>query len=93
MCGFSINARDPFRLPEEEHEQRIGPFYNFDPKRLVDQDNDGFYEYLPPDSKMPYVYFAQTTTARFLNRARQAVAWPLRITIRIQRGNCPKAFK
>ncbi len=68
LGGFSRNPSQPFEgqpldgsgrpLP-----QRLQGVYDFDPLRLVDQDDDGWYEYVPSygaggiDQRPPYVYF------------------------------------
>ena len=35
--------------------------FDFKEDRLVDSDSDGFYEYLPPAGKTPYVYFCRSS--------------------------------
>lgn len=55
MVGFSKNPIDPMSLGGN----RVGPFFEFRPERLVDADQDGFPEYLSPiqGSTKPYLYF------------------------------------
>ena len=55
MIGFSADPKNPF---DTTNESRIGPFFDFDPKRL--QDEHGLPVYLPPNKisqSDPYVYF------------------------------------
>jgi prepilin-type N-terminal cleavage/methylation domain-containing protein len=61
LAGFSANADNPFLHPTIQP-QRTSKFYDFDPTRLVDRDNDGWFEYIPEMASAtgetpPYVYF------------------------------------
>jgi len=60
--GFSTNSRDPTRLDTD----RIGPFYKFESKRLV-QGTNGFYSYKDPYGT-PYAYFSSYKTPNGYNR-------------------------
>lgn len=70
--GFALNAAKPFWqggtnytgfTPSQQSDaQRTKPIFPFDPRRLVDYDQDGWWEYLPPggttEGNTPsYVYF------------------------------------
>lgn len=67
VSGFSTDPKNPFWKPGEPNnvpqgEQRMEPFFQFDPTRLVDRDNDGWPEYVPKGTPAsgemaPYVYF------------------------------------
>ncbi len=55
MIGFSADAKSPF---DTTNERRIGPFFDFEPKRL--RDEGGLPVYLPRNDNSqsdPYVYF------------------------------------
>ena len=55
MIGFSATPDNPF---DTANASRIGPFFDFDPKRL--RDEGGLLVYLPPNEKSqsdPYVFF------------------------------------
>lgn len=64
--GFSPNPANPF----SSGGNRVGPFFDFDPARLVDVDGDGAPEYLDPlpGQTRPYVY-ASSYEGRGYNRA------------------------
>ena len=55
--GFSSNEAQPFTLKDKS---RVGPFFKFDPSRLVHTDTDGFFEYKDPmpDQTQPYIYLS-----------------------------------
>lgn len=57
MIGFSGNPANPFTAAGDN---RVGPFYEFRPDRLVDVDGDGMPEYADPvaPNKAPYLYAA-----------------------------------
>lgn len=68
IFGFHRDADDPMRRDVKQAEAvdplryRTDPFYQFDETRLVDQDDDGWLEYLPLPVKgsgidAPFVYF------------------------------------
>ena len=55
LIGFSVDPENPF---DATHSSRIGPFFDFDLKRL--RSEGGLLVYLPPNGKPesdPYVYF------------------------------------
>jgi len=54
--GFSANPRNPFASGGT----RVGPFYEFDSSRLVDTNNNGFYELIDtlPNQTTPYFYLS-----------------------------------
>lgn len=64
--GFSADPQSPF-LPrananpsDPQQPQRQPRLYEFDPRRLVDRDGDGWWEYVqdqPSEVMPPYVYF------------------------------------
>lgn len=58
--GFSTNPTDPLSRssPSSLQGSRKGPFYNFDPSRLIDLDSDQMPEYKDsfPSQTMPYLY-------------------------------------
>lgn len=64
--GFSADPQSPF-LPrantdptDPQQPQRLPRLYEFDPRRLVDRDGDGWWEYVqdqPSEVMPPYVYF------------------------------------
>lgn len=70
VAGFTLNPAKPFwdgdltysnSPASQSGAQRTKP-YPFDPRRLVDYDGDGWWEYLPPGGTTdgntpPYVYF------------------------------------
>lgn len=68
LVGFSKNPQNPFGPTSGNRE---GPFYEFNPGRLIDIDSDGIQEYRDPipGQSSPYLYFAngyrvrQDTTA------------------------------
>jgi prepilin-type N-terminal cleavage/methylation domain-containing protein len=67
LVGFSKSPFDPF---VSTGDNRIGPFYRFEPDRLVDQDGDGFYEYASlqaenPDTDDPIVYVSDNNGAGY----------------------------
>jgi prepilin-type N-terminal cleavage/methylation domain-containing protein len=66
LLHLEMFAADPANPLSHESdnggEQRIAPFFDFDETRLVDNDNDGWPEYVPPGKSLtgrpaPYVYF------------------------------------
>jgi len=67
LFGFNKDPGAPLKrsLPEEDGDPRAtrtGVLFDFDRKRLVDQDADGWWEYLPTPPKngapgAPFVYF------------------------------------
>ncbi len=62
LLGFRADPSNPFvALPIDPQLINSGgwtkPKFDFVQTRLVDQDGDGWYEYLPPNSNVPYVYF------------------------------------
>ena len=61
--GFSADPQDPF---DAANAKRIGPIFDFDPKRLCDQ--GGLLVYLPPNGNSqsdPYVYFRADTKGEY----------------------------
>jgi prepilin-type N-terminal cleavage/methylation domain-containing protein len=60
--GFHLNPTSPFSTAAGAS-QRTPPSFQFDQTRLYDEDNDGFFEFYPPqkssqgDGVPPYVYF------------------------------------
>ncbi len=54
--GFSKNPALPF---DHEASNRVGPFIEFDTKRLTDVDADGFHEYCDPIRGMPFLYVSR----------------------------------
>lgn len=72
--GFSTNPNNPFIIPSTALAippgSRKGPFFQFDPNRLVDVDGDGFPEYLDtlPDQTVPYQYFSSYGGTGYLPR-------------------------
>ncbi len=54
--GFSKNPSQPF---SQTGTNRVAPFFDFVPSRLVDKDGDGFWEYVDPipSQSSPYLYF------------------------------------
>lgn len=74
LTGFRLDPASPFYDPVQRQnvlasdtsQQRSPPMFPFDPRRLVDYDQDGWYEYLPPGGTQesnapPYVYFDSTS--------------------------------
>ena len=67
LFGFHTDVTNPFRLDSGTGANiayRMTPLLDFDETRLVDQDQDGWYEYVPRGSVQgtngktpPYVYF------------------------------------
>jgi prepilin-type N-terminal cleavage/methylation domain-containing protein len=60
VAGFSAEPSDPFSLAGS----RLPVLFEFDQQRLVDYDQDGWLEYLPPagdPGRPPYVYFDAAT--------------------------------
>jgi prepilin-type N-terminal cleavage/methylation domain-containing protein len=68
LLGFVPSAKSPFiegvNNPAQMYQAianrtmwQAKTYFPFDEARLVDQDNDGWYEYLPKYSSAPYVYF------------------------------------
>ncbi len=60
IAGFSADAADPFSLGGS----RLPGLFEFDQDRLVDYDQDGWLEYIPPSGdpgRPPYVYFDAAT--------------------------------
>ncbi len=60
LRNFSANPSNP--IEGKAQAKRLTSFYDFSPDRLVDRDNDGWYEYVPPGNTgsgnpPPYVYF------------------------------------
>lgn len=58
LAGFSASPSDPFSFSTA----RLPTPFEFDERRLVDYDNDGWFEYIPPGNfantvMPPYVYF------------------------------------
>jgi hypothetical protein len=62
--GFSVNRSNP-TTPGGD---RIGPLYDFDPKRLVDFHHNGFYSYLDPYGQKPYAFFSSYRQRNGYNR-------------------------
>lgn len=67
LLGFRAPSQDPF-VRACELQSNPGAFnstsgwisastFEFDDSRLADKDEDGWYEYYPPGSDVPYVYF------------------------------------
>ena len=56
LIGFSKDPSNPF---SQSGSNRIKPFFDFVPDRLVNKDNDGFREYVDPipSQTSPYLYF------------------------------------
>jgi prepilin-type N-terminal cleavage/methylation domain-containing protein len=59
VTGFSLNPTNPLGSGG----QRSTPLFQFDQSRLVDIDNDGFWEYLPDGMTLPYIYFDSSSYA------------------------------
>lgn len=62
IAGFSADSADPFSLVGS----RLPRLFEFDQERLIDYDQDGWLEYLPPGGdagRPPYVYFDGPTYA------------------------------
>jgi Tfp pilus assembly major pilin PilA len=59
LIGFYTDPTNPFKLDLTGNNitARSPPLYDFDDDRLVDNDNDGWYEYAPAVDAPPYVYF------------------------------------
>jgi len=63
LFGFHNSATNPFLIdPLGQELSRQAQSFQFEEARLVDQDNDGWLEYVPPGSPVgspspPYVYF------------------------------------
>ena len=57
QIGFSKSNTSPF---SQVGANRIKPFFDFLPARMVDKDGDGMYEYLDPlpAQSSPYLYFS-----------------------------------
>ncbi len=71
LRGFSANAANPIEGPAQA--KRIPSYYAFQEDRLVDRDNDGWYEYVPPGNigggnGPPYVYFNSKSYANTLDK-------------------------
>jgi len=67
LLMFASDPASPFQH-EENDVQRIQPFFDFAADRLVDNDGDGWPEYVPPGPtvtghKAPYVYFEKSNYA------------------------------
>lgn len=67
LKAFSANPMDP--VEGEQQANRGATFFEFAPERLVDRDNDGWYEYIPPGNIAggngpPYVYFNAKSYAK-----------------------------
>jgi prepilin-type N-terminal cleavage/methylation domain-containing protein len=65
LIGFSRNPLNPFES-DTVQTQRTATLFAFKPERLVDRDEDGWWEYVPnldsPTGEMsPYVYFDSAT--------------------------------
>ena len=64
LYGFSKDAKFPLARREALDPtaavriplKGTNPFFDFDQSRLMDKDGDGYPEYYPQDSEMPYVY-------------------------------------
>lgn len=80
MFGFHRDSDDPFKrdIPSVEGLEplrfRTEPMFQFDPLRLVDNDHDGWPEYVPvtPSTDAPtapYVYFDADCYADSINRS------------------------
>ena len=72
LAGFSANAANP--IEGSKQAKRLNALYDFRQDRLVDRDNDGWYEYVPPGNigagnGPPYVYFSSKSYARKWNDA------------------------
>lgn len=89
LYGFHKSTTDPFRrdvttattaLPSLDF-RTINESFNFAEERLVDQDRDGWWEYIPtaPDSggfTPPYVYFDNTAYGATLVNSQQHLGYP-----------------
>jgi hypothetical protein len=62
--GFS---RDP-KNPAARGGRRLGPYYEFDPSRLVRIHGNGYWSYLDVYGKKPYAYFSSYTNRNGYNR-------------------------
>lgn len=74
LIGFSADVANPFQLGGS----RLDAVYRFDDTRLVDQDGDGWWEYVlptanPAQPSPPYVYFDGET---YTNTAAGWVGYP-----------------
>lgn len=78
LTGFSADPQNPFRhadssikgasAPFPAITQRTAPYFEFDVRRLVDRDRDGWPEYIPQGTAVagempPYVYFGARSYA------------------------------
>lgn len=59
--GFHRDPAQPFQPNSTAGQQRTTPYFPFDQARLGDADADGWLEYYPPGSTVPYVYFNFTS--------------------------------
>lgn len=57
ITGFDLDPTNPAGTGS----QRSKPLFDFDQSRLKDLDGDGYWEYYPPKSSVPYTYFDFTT--------------------------------
>ena len=66
MNGFSKSPTNPF-APSGTN--RVKPFFDFNPARLVDKDGDTFFEYVDPlpSQSSPYVYFSSNDGRGYLS--------------------------
>ena len=71
MNGFSKSPTNPF---SPSGSNRVKPFFDFNPARLVDKDVDGFFEYVDPlpSQSSPYLYFSSND-----GRVYQSILYPI----------------
>ncbi len=77
--GFSKNPADPFLI---DNGTRVGPFYEFERGRLVDLDDDGFFEFSDvffgrgrgESHVVPYLYFSSYGGAGYRQEDVEAVS-------------------
>lgn len=71
LSGFCANPQAPFlHVDDPQGQQRTIKLFEFDTRRLVDRDGDGWPEYIPPGTTTvaempPYVYFDSTSYGLF----------------------------
>jgi len=82
--GFSLNELNPFEGPGAQL-QRTTRSFEFDPSRLVDRDEDGWWEYIPDTTAAtgdmpPYVYFDSTSYNASVVAEENLASYPSEIT-------------
>ncbi len=65
MNGFSKSPTNPF---SPAGSNRVKPYFDFNPARLVDKDGDSFFEYVDqiPSQSSPYLYFSSNDGRGYL---------------------------